>query len=88
MGRASLARNPPHTNTATRDAQYSQLPNSPYRHQSNTCTTACFLFGVSAFDPVTFVAASILLALVALLAAYVPAHRAANLDPILTLRSE
>jgi predicted permease len=47
-----------------------------------------FLFGVSALDPVTFAAVSILLAVVALLAAYIPAQRAANLDPILTLRSE
>jgi predicted permease len=47
-----------------------------------------FLFGVSALDPVTFTAVSVLLAVVALLAAYVPARRAANLDPILTLRSE
>jgi predicted permease len=47
-----------------------------------------FLFGVSALDPVTFAAVSVLLAVVALLAAYIPAHRAANLDPILTLRSE
>jgi predicted permease len=47
-----------------------------------------FLFGVSALDPVTFAAVSILLAVVALLAAYVPAHRASKLDPIVTLRSE
>jgi len=46
------------------------------------------LFGVSPADPLTFVAISLLLAFVTLLASYVQAHRAAHIDPIVSLRYE
>jgi putative ABC transport system permease protein len=46
------------------------------------------LFGVSAIDPLTYLAAALLLGLVALAACAVPAARAARLDPSLTIRSE
>ena len=46
------------------------------------------LFGVSTFDPITFAIVIALVALVAIVAALVPAHRAANVDPIEALRTE
>jgi len=46
------------------------------------------LFGVTPLDAATFVAAAAFLAAAALLASYVPARRAATIDPMETLRAE
>ena len=46
------------------------------------------LFGVSAFDPVTFGAVPIVLLAIALGAAYLPARRASRVDPVRALKAE
>lgn len=46
------------------------------------------LFDVSATDPMTLAAVSALVALIACVACYVPARRAARVDPVIALREE
>ena len=46
------------------------------------------LFGVTASDPATFAAVIVVVAVVAIMAALIPARRAANVDPIEALRTE
>jgi putative ABC transport system permease protein len=53
-----------------------------------TRTMAGLLFGVSSFDIATFLAMALVLAAVTLLACWIPARRAAKVDPLIALRYE
>ena len=46
------------------------------------------LYGVGASDPLTFVTIVLLVSIVAFLAAWLPARRAARVDPVIALRTE
>ena len=53
-----------------------------------TRALASYLYGISSADPLTYLATTLILIVVALLACYFPARRAAGVDPMTALRRE
>ncbi|HMG05929.1 MAG TPA: FtsX-like permease family protein, partial [Chthoniobacterales bacterium] len=54
----------------------------------STRLVSTLLFGVSAIDPLVFVTGSALLIIVAIAASFLPARKAARVDPVVALRAE
>jgi len=46
------------------------------------------LFGISPFDPATYLGGALILAMAAVLASYLPARRASAVDPVDALKAE
>jgi ABC-type antimicrobial peptide transport system permease subunit len=46
------------------------------------------LFGITPLDPSTFIAVALVFAIVAAVAAAIPAHRATTVDPLVALRTD
>jgi ABC-type lipoprotein release transport system permease subunit len=55
---------------------------------SQTIVRSSLLYGVRPYDPWTFIGVTTLMMAVALSACYLPARRAAHIDPMKTLRAE
>ena len=53
-----------------------------------TRSMTSLLFGIGPLDPATYVAALVVILVAAALASYVPARRAAMIDPVSTLKTE
>jgi putative ABC transport system permease protein len=49
---------------------------------------ADYVFGIKATDPLTYAAATLVLVVAALAACYIPARRAASVNPMQALRNE
>ena len=59
-----------------------------YLRDRLSVTELCELYGVSPTDPAAFVAIAALLTLVALAASFIPARRAARVDPLVAFKYE
>lgn len=46
------------------------------------------LFGVAPHDPITLIAVAVMMAVIGAGACWIPAHRAARIDPVIAMRSQ
>ena len=60
----------------------------PATAAATTRVLQSWLYGVTPLDPVTFAASAAIMIGIAALAGYLPARRAARVDPLVTLRAE
>jgi putative ABC transport system permease protein len=56
--------------------------------KGKVCGLRSFLYGVSLTDPWTYAALAVVLSVIALSAAWIPARRACRVDPMIALRFE
>ncbi|MGH7553461.1 MAG: hypothetical protein ACREMQ_10605, partial [Longimicrobiales bacterium] len=45
------------------------------------------LFGIAPYDPITFVGVAVMMAAIGIVACWIPALRAARIDPAITMRA-
>jgi ABC-type antimicrobial peptide transport system permease subunit len=55
---------------------------------ATTQVLGTLLYGVTATDPLTYVALVLLLGLIAMIASFIPALRATKVDPVVALRDD
>ena len=88
LSNVDLGYDPTHVLTAQVSLPRGRYAGSQLTVFADDIVLETMLFGLTPVDPTTFVGVALIFGLLATLAAYVPAHRAAMLDPLVALRRE